>query len=112
MSEEFKIDNKKIEKTIEKIHKIINKTDLNIAEIIIAYGNLGYHLGASMAGFEDQGPSLPVLQQEYYRNPTVDVGLMLQGLLITSWEDSFKVKPQLSVFAAENQKKKEKKVQK
>lgn len=108
MSEEMVVDEKKVEKVIEKLHKIINKSKPNIAEIILIYGNLGYHLGASLAGFEDEGPNIETLRQEYYRNPTVDVGLMLQGLMITAWEDGFIKKPELSVFYKMNQEDKEK----
>lgn len=103
-----KVDDQKLDKVIQKLHKVINKADLNVTEIILAYGNLGYHLGASMAGFEDKGPDLETLKREYYLNPTIDVGLMLQGLMITGWENSFEQKPELSRFAKENKEKKEK----
>jgi hypothetical protein len=90
------IDEKKIELVLDKVRKIINKAALTIPELLITYGNLGYNLGASMAGFTDKGPSIEDLKKSYYSNPSVDVGLMLQGLLITSWEKDFSQKPQLS----------------
>ena len=90
---------KKVEKTIKKLHDTFNKAKLNPQEIIIAYGNLGYHLGASLAGFEDKGPDLETLKKFYYNDPTIDVGLMLQGLLITTWEQDFAQKPKLSNLA-------------
>lgn len=103
----MKVNEKKVEKVIEKLHKIINKSGLNVPEIVLTYGNLGYHLGASMAGFQYKGPDLETLKREYYLNPTVDVGLMIQGLMITGWEDGFKIKPELSRFAEINKKEKE-----
>lgn len=84
---------------IEKIKKILNKNKLTIPELIVMYGNLGYHIGASIAGLETPGPTLEVLQKEYYTKPTVDVGLMLQGLLITDWVEDFLKHPQLSSLA-------------
>lgn len=96
------VDEKKVEKTIEKLHNVFNKANLNTQEIIIAYGNLGYHLGASLAGFTDKGPDMETLKKLYYADPTVDVGLMLQGLLITTWEKDFEKKPKLSAFADHN----------
>lgn len=96
------VNEKKVEKTIEKLHSVFNKANLNPQEIIITYGNLGYHLGASLAGFEDKGPDLETLKKLYYADPTIDVGLMLQGLLITTWEKDFAAKPQLSKLAELN----------
>lgn len=98
-------NDEKISKTLIKVLKIINKNKLNIGELIMLYGNLGYHLGASIAGFttsNQPGPSLHEVKQAYYENPTVDTGLMLQGLLISSWEEDFLKKPALSRFAQEN----------
>lgn len=98
-------DDTKVADTLNKILKIINKSSLTIGEILLLFGNLGYNLGASIAGFEGQGPSLEELKKEYYRNPTVDTGLMLQGLLITDWEKDFLQKPALSSFAQLNREK-------
>jgi hypothetical protein len=44
-----KVDEEKVEKTIKKLHSVFNKANLSPQEIVIAYGNLGYHLGASLA---------------------------------------------------------------
>jgi hypothetical protein len=104
------VDTKKIEKVISKLHRVINRANLTIPEILITYGNLGYHLGASMAGFKNQGPDTATIEREYRLNPTVDTGLMLQGLEVTSWEGDFRKKPTLSRFPelleAEEEKKK------
>lgn len=101
-------NDKKVAKTVAAILKLINKSKLNIPELIILYGNMGYHIGASMAGLNrtGQGPGLEELKREYYSNPTIDVGLMLQGLIITEWEKDYLKSPKLSKFA-ENKTKKE-----
>jgi len=85
----------KVEKALNKILKALNQEQLTIPELIRLYGNLGYQIGTSIAGVKKQ-VSLEELKQLYYTNPTVDVGLMLQGLLITSWEEDFQQKPVLS----------------
>ena len=96
------IDEKKIDESIEKTLKVINKSKLNIPELIVFYGRLGYNIGAGMAGLKASGPNFAQVQQEYYRNPTVDVGLMLQGLMIQTWIDGYKKRPVLSIYAANN----------
>jgi hypothetical protein len=96
------VDEKKVEKVIQKLHAVFNKANLNPQEIIITYGNLGYHLGASLAGFQNTGPDIETLKKLYYADPTIDVGLMLQGLLITTWEQDFAKKPRLSKLAEHN----------
>ena len=59
-----------------------------------------------MAGFQGgNGPTIEQLKQEYYSNPTVDVGLMLQALLICDWELDFIKHPKLSRFKEQNNKK-------
>jgi len=95
------INEEKVSAIIEKLHKILNKANLTIQEIILIYGNLGYHLGASMAGFQGVGPDVETLEKAYRLDPTIDVGLMLQGLLITSWEEDFIQKPQISNLVAQ-----------
>ena len=91
-------NDKKVASTVDKLMKLINKQKLNIPELLVMYGNLGYHLGASIAGISGKGPSLEELKHENYSNPTVDVGLMLQGLLITTWEEDYIKHPQLSKY--------------
>jgi len=102
------IDETKVAKLVSQVIKLINKNQLSIQEMIVAYGNLGYHLGASIAGFTDKGPNIEELKREYYSNPTVDVGLMIQGLLITDWEEDFRQNPKLSSFANQTIKKEKK----
>jgi hypothetical protein len=100
------VDEGKVEKTIQKLHAVFNKANLNVQEILLVYGNLGYHLGASLAGFTNQGPNLEILKKLYYADPTVDVGLMIQGLMITTWEEDWTKKPRLSQLAELNRKEK------
>jgi hypothetical protein len=101
------INEKKVTSAINKLMTVLNKTKLNIPEIILAYGNLGYHIGASIAGFNNDGPGIDELKKEYYTNPTIDVGFMLQGLTISSWVEDFIKNPKLSKLAEENKKQKE-----
>ena len=102
------IDDKKVEKALKKLHRIFNRHKLSVPEIVVAYGNLGYHLGAAMAGFSDgKGPDYNTLQREYFSDPTVDVGLMIQGLMITAWEETIQKKPKLSNLAERYKKQKE-----
>lgn len=104
------MNEKKVEEALTKIKKILNKNKLTIPELLLLYGNLGYHIGASMAGLKDKGPGLEEVKQAYYVDgPTVDVGLMLQGQLITSWVEDFNKHPKLSKFAKINIENKEKK---
>jgi len=100
------LDLQKVEQTIKKLHAVFNKANLNTQELLLAYGNLGYHLGASLAGFTDKGPDIDTLKKLYYADPTVDVGLMIQGLMITAWEQDFNQKPRLSKLVELNRKEK------
>ena len=91
----------KIESTLLQIHKILNDAHLNIPELILVYGNLGYQLGAAIAGYRagEKGPDVETLQRLHATNPTVDVNLMLQGLLVTEWEEMYIQHPSLSSLA-------------
>jgi len=95
-------DDKKVSKLITKVMKLINKHKLTVPEMVVFSGNLLYHLGASIAGFKGKGPHVEELRQAYYQDPTIDTGLMLQGLLITDWEKDFIKQPKLSTFADKN----------
>lgn len=102
------VDEKKTNKIVDKIRQLLNKYNLNLLEIIEIYAVLGYNIGASLAGYTDQGPdNLEELEKKYYSNPTVDVGLMIQGLLMRTWKEDYLQKPHLSNLASslENQKK-------
>ena len=99
-------DDNKVAATLAKIHKLLNKEHLTIPELILLYGNLGYQIGSAIAMIEGPGPSLQELQLEDKINPTVDCALMLQGMLVSSWEEDFRAKPKLSKWAMENRIKK------
>ena len=90
------MDEKKVTSVLKQVHKILNKNKLSVAELVLFYGNLGYQIGAAMAGFHTNGPDQDTLQEEYYKNPSVDISMMLQGLLITSWVDDYLKSPRLS----------------
>lgn len=85
----------KIEKVITQLTKVFDKNKLTIPEILIVYGNLGYSLGASIRKSIDPNSSIPTseeLELLYATNPTVDISLLIQGLLIISWADSLNKK--------------------
>lgn len=82
-----RVSRSKIEKAYTELVKVFNKHKLTVPEILIAYGNLGYTLGASIGGYKDMGPSAKDLELLYATKPTIDVALMLQGLTTTLWVD-------------------------
>lgn len=97
MSENKKLtfDPEKVSEGHEKIVSVFQELGLTVGEIIVLYGNLGYTLGASIAGYEDKGPSPEELERMYYENNTdkkthLGVALMTQGMTTTSWYDSWK----------------------
>lgn len=94
-------DDTKVEAALLQIHKVLNNAGLNIPELILVYGNLGYQLGAAIAGYRsgELGPSIETLQLLHATHPTVDVNFMLQGLLITEWEQDYISHPVLSSLA-------------
>lgn len=87
------LDNERCEKLYTDLVAVFQKHRPTIGEILIAYGNLGYTLGASIGGYDQQGPSLEELQKLYYTSPErVDIALMIQGITTTTWlEDLEKI---------------------
>ena len=83
MSDTF--DEDKVSKAHKDIIKIFNKHKLNVGEIVLLYGNLGYTLGASIGGYEGKGPSMEELQKAYYEKPSLAVAMMLNGANVTTW---------------------------
>jgi len=106
MTKVIEADQQKIKKVLLSVSKVINKAELTIPELIYFYGNLGYMLGSSIGGFNqlETKPDEITLEREYRINPTIDLGFMLQGLLITTWVDSFIQKPVVSTLAQKLQK--------
>lgn len=82
-----RVSKAKIDKAYSELVKVFNKHKLTVPEILIAYGNLGYTLGASIGGYKDKGPSAKDLELMYATKPTIDVALMLQGMTTTLWVD-------------------------
>lgn len=82
-----RVSKSKIDKAYTELVKVFNKHKLTVPEILIAYGNLGYTLGASIGGYTDKGPSAKDLELMYATKPTIDVALMLQGMTTTLWVD-------------------------
>jgi hypothetical protein len=93
------VDKDKVGKTVNKVMKVLNDSDLNTGELLLLVGNLTYHIGAAIGRIKGTGPGQEDLEKEYYRNPTVDTALMLNGLLETAWVDDFEKQPKLSKFA-------------
>jgi hypothetical protein len=87
------------DKLLAKILAQLDKASLNVPELLSLCGKLLYTIGASMSGFTKAGPSLEVLEREYYTNPCVDVALMIQGQLISTWIEDYTRNPKLSKLA-------------
>jgi hypothetical protein len=98
------VETSKVDAVIKKILKLVNKAQLNIPELISFYGRLGYALGASIAGIHDEGPTVEALKREGYRNPTVPVALMQQGLLVETWVEDYEKHPVLPKWYNETKK--------
>lgn len=86
----LQFDPKKCTDLYEELVKVFQQYKPTVGEILIAYGNLGYALGASIGGHKEKGPSIEYLKELYYSEPgRLDVALMLQGLLVTTWYDDW-----------------------
>jgi hypothetical protein len=79
------IDAEKTSEVLDKILEVLRENKLNTLELIVLLSNLGYSIGASLEGFQGNGPSFEELQKMYYSNPTVGVALMNQAMLMSSW---------------------------
>lgn len=79
-------DPQKVDSIYKRLVETFSEAGLTTEEIVVAYGNLGYALGASVHGIsEGKGPSPEELRKLYYTTPTIGVALMSQGMEITSW---------------------------
>lgn len=83
-------DPERCERTYLKAVEVFQQEKPTTGEIVVALSNLTYTLGASIEGYTDKGPNLETLQKEYYTNPgKVGISLMLQGLTLASWYNSY-----------------------
>lgn len=80
-------DTEKISKCLSELIQLIGNNNFSVAELLLLYGNLGLQLGGSIEG--GNIPSIEELQKMYYSNPSTGVALMLTGLTVTSWFDSY-----------------------
>ena len=81
----LKFDPEKCNTTLRKLLDAFQEHRPTIPEILVIYGNLGYLLGASIEGYDAEGPNIEELEKKYYVDPTVGTALMLQGLQVTNW---------------------------
>lgn len=82
-------DPEKVDQCYKELVEVFRKHKLRVGEILIAYGNLGYTLGASVEGYGEKGPGLKELERLYYTQASAGLGLMLSGLTISSWYDTY-----------------------
>ena len=75
---------------LTEIVELFQKHSPTEGEILVAYWNLGYTLGASIEGYIETGPSVEELKKSYYSKPTVGIALMLQGIEVTGWYQDHK----------------------
>ncbi len=86
-------DLKKVEECIRSLEKILQDQNLNVGELLLVYGNLGYKMGANLRRalsdpkFKSEPPDLDILNKLYYTNASIDVALMITSLQIVSWID-------------------------
>lgn len=84
-------DTEKISQCISDLEQVFSKHNLNVGELLLCYGNLGYKLGANLRrayrdkDFISEPPNTEKLNQLYYSQPTEDVALMLTALTILGW---------------------------
>jgi hypothetical protein len=82
-------DPNKVEQCYSDLVDVFRKHKLRVGEILIAYGNLGYTLGASIEGYDEKGPGAEELKQLHMTQPSPGTGLMIQGLTITTWYEKY-----------------------
>jgi hypothetical protein len=81
----LQFDPDKCNQMLSKLLEVFQKSGPTVGEILVAYGNLGYSLGAAIEGHESTGPDIEELKKKYYVDPTVGTALMLQGIEVTNW---------------------------
>jgi len=97
-------DAEKCNTLYEELVEVFKKHKPTTGEILIAYGNLGYTLGASIGGYKEYGPSLEELNKIYYSEPgRLDAALMITGLNVTEWYNDWQKKVLESIDKEGNQ---------
>ena len=86
----------KVKGLVENLIQVITSgKPRQVGEIVLAYGELGYCIGAALGGYKEKGPTLDELNKAYYTNPSLSSALMLQGLTVKSWIEDIRKEDQL-----------------
>jgi hypothetical protein len=85
----LQFDPDKVQHIYDELINIFKCYKPTVFEILTAYSNLGYSLGASIEGFKDKGPPIEELQELYYKNPTLGVALMCQAVEVMGWGETY-----------------------
>ena len=99
------VDQDKCARILEKLLADFNQEQLTDKEIVLVLSNTMYSLGAYIEGYKNKGPTLKVLEKQYYTQPTAGNGLMLQGLLMSTWLDTMpNTQPKVSIEKKQEEK--------
>jgi len=90
-------DEEKVSDTYGKIVEVFQEAGLTTGEILVTLSNLGYTLGASIAGYTGKGPSHADLQKLYATmsqdsgdpHEKMGIALMLQSMTVASWYEDY-----------------------
>jgi hypothetical protein len=77
----------KADKLYKDLMAVFRKHKPIVKDILLAYSNLGYNLGASIGGYKDKGPSVQELELMYATNPNIAVSLMINAINMNMWVD-------------------------
>ena len=83
-------DTDKIQNCLTQMIDLLESERLNVGELILLLSNLQYLVGASIEGHVNgKGPGLEELKKLYLTNPTVGVNMMLAGMTMSTWYDTY-----------------------
>lgn len=89
-TERLEFDPEACSKMYQELVEIFKKYKPTVGEILIAYGNLGYTLGASIGQWPNPGPSVQELEKIYYSDQArLDAAMMLMGHQVTEWYNDY-----------------------
>ena len=77
----------RVSSLIEDLIKVFQHHKPTVKEIILAYGNLGYTLGACIDNWKNKGPDERTLLRLHKEKPSVGSALMLQGIQVCTWAE-------------------------